>query len=172
AAGEGPSASSTEDPVLVRVAAAAAESKLVSYGDATAESKLVSYTYEPYPVTCHTRPSHSRGLIASTAFVRRKLGPLASGDVFCLLLFSAIGRFSHGLPVLDAETFKTADPFIAGWLLSAYLLGGFGDDAKGRNGVGSVIITVAKSWAVGIPCVPKEGNKDKLDSRASQLCGY
>ncbi|ONM03127.1 hypothetical protein ZEAMMB73_Zm00001d031553 [Zea mays] len=80
-----------------------------------------------------------------------KLGPLASGDVFCLLLFSAIGRFSHGLPVLDAETFKTADPFIAGWLLSAYLLGGFGDDAKGRNGVGSVIITVAKSWAVGIP---------------------
>jgi hypothetical protein len=36
-------------------------------------------------------------------------------------------------------------------LLSAYLLGGFGDDAKGRNGVGSVIITVAKSWAVGIP---------------------
>lgn len=93
-------------------------------GDAAAESKLVSYA---------------------------KLGLLAGGDVFCLLLFSAIGRFSHGLPVLDAETFKTADPFIAGWLLSAYLLGGFGDDAKGRNGVGSAVITAAKSWAVGIP---------------------
>jgi hypothetical protein len=49
-----------------------------------------------------------------SAFVRRKLGLLAGGDVLCLLLFSAIGRFSHGLPVLDAETFKTADPFIAG----------------------------------------------------------
>lgn len=41
----------------------------------------------------------------------------------------------------------------AGWLLSAYLLGGFGDDAKGRNGVGSAVITVAKSWAVGIPVI-------------------
>ncbi|PWZ58835.1 hypothetical protein Zm00014a_010501 [Zea mays] len=155
AAGEGPSASSTEDPVLVRVADEGVPLEGVIQiekpGDAAAESKLVSYAYEPYPVTCHTRPSHSRGLIASTAFVRRKLGLLAGGDVFCLLLFSAIGRFSHGLPVLDAETFKTADPFIAGWLLSAYLLGGFGDDAKGRNGVGSAVITAAKSWAVGIP---------------------
>jgi len=42
------------------------------------------------------------------------LGLLAGGDVLCLLLFSAIGRFSRGLPVLDADTFKTADPFIAG----------------------------------------------------------
>lgn len=128
AAGEGPSASSTEDPVLVRVADDGVPLEGVIQiekpGDAAAESKLVSYA---------------------------KLGLLAGGDVFCLLLFSAIGRFSHGLPVLDAETFKTADPFIAGWLLSAYLLGGFGDDAKGRNGVGSAVITAAKSWAVGIP---------------------
>jgi hypothetical protein len=87
--------------------------------------------------------------------------------------------------VLDADTFKTADPFVAGegnpemelpfrgcyssggrigwiahgfgscagWLLSAYLLGGFGDDAKGRNGVGTAVITAAKSWAVGIPVI-------------------
>ena len=41
----------------------------------------------------------------------------------------------------------------AGWLLSAYLLGGFGDDAKGRNGVGSAVITAAKSWVVGIPVI-------------------
>ncbi|XP_025794519.1 uncharacterized protein LOC112875052 [Panicum hallii] len=130
AAGEGPSGSSaaTEDPVLVRVADDGVPLEGVIQiekpGDAGAESKLVSYA---------------------------KLGLLAGGDVLCLLLFSAIGRFSHGLPVLDAETFKTADPFIAGWLLSAYLLGGFGDDAKGRNGAGSAVITAAKSWAVGIP---------------------
>ncbi|CAL4935709.1 unnamed protein product [Urochloa decumbens] len=130
AAGEGPSGSSaaTEDPVLVRVNDGGVPLEGVIQiekpGDAAAESKLLSYA---------------------------KLGLLAGGDVLCLLLFSAIGRFSHGLPVLDAETFKTADPFIAGWLLSAYLLGGFGDDAKGHNGVGSAVITAAKSWVVGIP---------------------
>ncbi|WVZ60431.1 hypothetical protein U9M48_010453 [Paspalum notatum var. saurae] len=131
AAGEGPSGSAgaaAEDPVLVRVADDGVPLEGVIQiekpGGAAAESKLVSYA---------------------------KLGLLAGGDVFCLLLFSAIGRFSHGLPVLDADTFKTADPFIAGWLLSAYLLGGFGDDAKGRGGVGNAVIAAAKSWAVGIP---------------------
>lgn len=39
---------------------------------------------------------------------------LAGGDVAALLLFAAIGRISHGFSVLDFETFKTADPFIAG----------------------------------------------------------
>ncbi|KAH6764909.1 hypothetical protein C2S51_016158 [Perilla frutescens var. frutescens] len=38
---------------------------------------------------------------------------LAGGDVAALLLFSAIGRFSHAFSVFDFETFKTADPFIA-----------------------------------------------------------
>jgi len=129
-AGEGPSSSSVaaEDPLPVRVAddgmPLEGVIQIEKPGDAGAEPKLVSYA---------------------------KLGLLAGGDVLCLLLFSAIGRFSHGLPVLDADTFKTADPFIAGWLLSAYLLGGFGDDAKGRNGVGSAVITAAKSWVVGIP---------------------
>ena len=41
----------------------------------------------------------------------------------------------------------------AGWLLSAYLLGGFGDDAKGSNGVGNAVTVAAKSWAVGIPVI-------------------
>lgn len=97
-----------------------ASSRLRSLGTrASSPSSSPTRTYLILPHA--TRPSHSRGLIASTrfadscpAFVRRKLGLLAGGDVFCLLLFSAIGRFSHGLPVLDAETFKTADPFIAG----------------------------------------------------------
>lgn len=41
---------------------------------------------------------------------------LAGGDVAALLLFAAIGRSSHGFSVFDFETFKTADPFIAGTL--------------------------------------------------------
>ncbi|KAG8062455.1 hypothetical protein GUJ93_ZPchr0003g17340 [Zizania palustris] len=129
AAGEGPSGSpATEDPVLVGVTDDGVPLEGVIQfdkpGDSSDESKLSSYA---------------------------KLGLLASGDVLCLLVFSAIGRFSHGLPAFDPETFKTADPFIAGWLLSAYLLGGFGDDAKGLNGVGKAVIVAAKSWAVGIP---------------------
>ena len=39
---------------------------------------------------------------------------LAGGDVLALILFSAIGRFSHGFSVIDFETLRTADPFIAG----------------------------------------------------------
>lgn len=39
---------------------------------------------------------------------------LAGGDVLALLIFSAIGRFSHGFPVFSIDTLHTADPFIAG----------------------------------------------------------
>jgi hypothetical protein len=42
------------------------------------------------------------------------VGLLAGGDVLALLLFAAIGRFSHGFSVFDTETLRTADPFIAG----------------------------------------------------------
>ncbi|KAG6400371.1 hypothetical protein SASPL_137199 [Salvia splendens] len=64
---------------------------------------------------------------------------LAGGDVAMLLLFAAIGRSSHGLPVFDFETFKTADPFIAGWFLSAYFLGGFSKEGRGKNGLQSAV---------------------------------
>ncbi|KAK3004044.1 hypothetical protein RJ639_018356 [Escallonia herrerae] len=76
---------------------------------------------------------------------------LAGGDVLALLVFSAIGRFSHGFPAFDTETLRTADPFIAGWLLSAYFLGGFGEDGRGTNGLSKAVITAAKSWSLGIP---------------------
>ena len=36
--------------------------------------------------------------------------------MLALLLFSTIGRYSHGLSVFDFETLHTADPFIAGML--------------------------------------------------------
>lgn len=46
----------------------------------------------------------------------RKVAFLAGGDTVSLLAFSAIGRFSHGFPIFDLDTVKTADPFIAGIL--------------------------------------------------------
>lgn len=80
-----------------------------------------------------------------------QVGILAGGDVLCLLIFAAVGRFTHGFPVFDLETLQTADPFIAGWFLSAYFLGAFGEDGKGINGTSKAIAATAKSWAVGIP---------------------
>lgn len=76
---------------------------------------------------------------------------LSGGDVLAILLFSAIGRFSHGFSVFDGETLRTADPFIAGWVLSAYFLGGYGDDGRGVNGKTNAITAAVKSWALGIP---------------------
>ncbi|MCI10639.1 hypothetical protein A2U01_0031733, partial [Trifolium medium] len=75
----------------------------------------------------------------------------AGGDVLALLLFATIGRYSHGLSILDFETLHTADPFIAGWFLGAYFLGGFSEDGRGMNGLPKGVIATAKSWAVGIP---------------------
>lgn len=80
-----------------------------------------------------------------------RIALLAGGDVLALILFAAIGRFSHGFPVFDADTLRTADPFIAGWFLGAYFLGGYSEDGRGMNGVSKAISAAAKSWAVGIP---------------------
>ncbi|KAK9069504.1 hypothetical protein SSX86_011408 [Deinandra increscens subsp. villosa] len=79
------------------------------------------------------------------------VGLLSGGDVLAILMFSAIGRFSHGFSVFDSETLRTADPFIAGWFLSAYFLGGYGDDGRGLNGKTNAITAAVKSWALGIP---------------------
>lgn len=76
---------------------------------------------------------------------------LAGGDVVALLLFAAIGRFSHGFPVFDLETLRTADPFIAGWFLGAYFLGGYAEDGRGENGLSKAVLSTSKSWAFGIP---------------------
>ncbi|CAH8355027.1 unnamed protein product [Eruca vesicaria subsp. sativa] len=76
---------------------------------------------------------------------------LAGGDVLALLIFSAIGRFSHGFPVLSLDTLHTADPFIAGWFLSAYFLGGYGEEGRGMKGQSKAVLAAAKSWALGVP---------------------
>ncbi|KAG6472239.1 hypothetical protein ZIOFF_069698 [Zingiber officinale] len=80
-----------------------------------------------------------------------KVGLLVGGDLLCILVFSAVGRFSHGLPVLDLETLRTSDPFVAGWVLSAYFFGAYGDDGRGVNGLNKAVIAAVKSWAIGIP---------------------
>lgn len=76
---------------------------------------------------------------------------LAGGDVLALLLFSAIGRFNHGLPLFSIDTLHTADPFIAGWFLSAYFLGGYAEDGRGMKGRSKAVIAAAKSWILGVP---------------------
>ncbi|XP_059461608.1 uncharacterized protein LOC132190590 [Corylus avellana] len=76
---------------------------------------------------------------------------LAGGDVLALLVFAAIGRFSHGFSVFDTETLRTADPFIAGWFLGGYFLGGYAEDGRGMNGLSKAVVATAKSWALGIP---------------------
>lgn len=52
--------------------------------------------------------------------VLSRVALLAGGDVLALLLFAAIGRFSHGFSVFDTETLRTADPFIAGTFCSPF----------------------------------------------------
>ncbi|CAN6929875.1 unnamed protein product [Brassica oleracea var. botrytis] len=76
---------------------------------------------------------------------------LAGGDVLALLIFSAIGRFSHGFPVFSSDTLHTADPFIAGWFLSAYFLGGYAEEGRGMKGQSKAVVAAAKSWALGVP---------------------
>lgn len=57
------------------------------------------------------------GLVVKVLLCCRRVALLAGGDALALLLFAAIGRFSHGLSVFDIETLHTADPFIAGVLV-------------------------------------------------------
>lgn len=51
----------------------------------------------------------------------RRVALLAGADVLALFLFATIGRYSHGLSVLDLETLHTADPFIAGMFVFYFL---------------------------------------------------
>ncbi|KAJ7541818.1 hypothetical protein O6H91_10G078200 [Diphasiastrum complanatum] len=80
-----------------------------------------------------------------------RIALLAGGDVVAILIFAAVGRLSHGLSALDWNVVETADPFIAGWLLGAYLCGGFGPEGQGLKGLPSATVAAAKSWVVGIP---------------------
>ncbi|KAJ8645362.1 hypothetical protein MRB53_007110 [Persea americana] len=118
----------------------------------SADEKTVSVGEDGVPlegVIQFEKPNSSSSLSQLNSWGRVAL--LSGGDVLGLLLFAAAGRFSHGLPVLDVETLHTADPFIAGWFLGAYFLGGYEDDGKGVNGLTKAVFAAVKSWAVGIP---------------------
>ena len=55
----------------------------------------------------------------------RRVALLAGADVLALFVFATIGRYSHGLSVLDLETLRTADPFIAGlcvWIFFCFFV--------------------------------------------------
>eukprot|EP00878_Enallax_costatus_P013567 GHUV01014185.1.p1 GENE.GHUV01014185.1~~GHUV01014185.1.p1 ORF type:complete len:245 (+),score=80.58 GHUV01014185.1:519-1253(+) len=80
----------------------------------------------------------------------KRVALLAAGDLAVLLGFAAIGRHNHGEPLVAAETFTTALPFIVGWFTSAAFMGGFSSTAQGGN-TGAAATAAAKTWAVGVP---------------------
>ncbi|KFK27684.1 hypothetical protein AALP_AA8G415200 [Arabis alpina] len=92
-----------------------------------------------------------RSAISSSIAKWGRVALLAGGDVLALLVFSALGRFSHGFPVFSIDTLHTADPFIAGWFLSAYFLGGYAEEGRGMKGRSKALVAAAKSWGLGIP---------------------
>ena len=75
---------------------------------------------------------------------------MAAGDATALLLFSAVGRLSHGEGLAPGDLAATALPFLLGWALTAPFLGAFSEAARG-NAVGAAIAAAAKSWAVATP---------------------
>lgn len=75
---------------------------------------------------------------------------LVGGDAAMLLLFAAIGRVSHHEPMTVSALLTTAGPFLAGWLASAVLVGGYGKEAQGGS-AGAAAGAAAKTWALGIP---------------------
>lgn len=80
-----------------------------------------------------------------------RIAAMAGGDILFLILFAWIGRASHVSTAVDFELLKTADPFIAGWVVAAYFLGDYFPDKESPKGVGASALSGAKTWAVGVP---------------------
>ena len=81
-----------------------------------------------------------------------RIAALAGGDALMFLLFSAIGRSTHGEAAgLDAllQVAGTAAPFLAGWLLAAPLLGAYRPAVISR--VGPMLARTALAWLVAGP---------------------
>eukprot|EP00244_Chara_vulgaris_P009508 TRINITY_DN4056_c0_g1_i3.p1 TRINITY_DN4056_c0_g1~~TRINITY_DN4056_c0_g1_i3.p1 ORF type:complete len:367 (+),score=64.17 TRINITY_DN4056_c0_g1_i3:272-1372(+) len=81
----------------------------------------------------------------------QRIALLCAGDVASLLLFAFIGKVSHGSAVASFDFVQVAAPFVAGWLLSAPVLGGYGAEARGLKGTFPATGAAAKCWAVGVP---------------------
>ena len=80
-----------------------------------------------------------------------RVAALAAGDTAGLLLFAAIGRASHseaaGLEAL-AQVAGTAAPFVAGWFLTAPVLGAYGAKTETLRGM---LVRTALCWLVAWP---------------------
>ncbi|CAI7878155.1 unnamed protein product [Closterium sp. NIES-53] len=75
----------------------------------------------------------------------------AGGDAAVLILFAYIGRATHVSAAIDWELIKTAQPFLAGWFISAII---FGDYSVGRPlpaTPGDAAKEAGKTWALGVP---------------------
>lgn len=74
---------------------------------------------------------------------------LVFGDTLALLLFAYVGKASHGDKSLSFGVVQTAAPFIAAWLATSPLLGGYTRAATAN--VPAALKSFARSWAIAVP---------------------
>eukprot|EP00192_Tetraselmis_astigmatica_P018327 CAMPEP_0117656660 /NCGR_PEP_ID=MMETSP0804-20121206/4922_1 /TAXON_ID=1074897 /ORGANISM="Tetraselmis astigmatica, Strain CCMP880" /LENGTH=237 /DNA_ID=CAMNT_0005463075 /DNA_START=103 /DNA_END=816 /DNA_ORIENTATION=- len=77
-----------------------------------------------------------------------KIAALAGGDFISILLFAAVGHFSHSSNLDASEIFMTALPFWLGWFATSPFLGGYSKDIQNGDAAAGAAV---KSWAAGIP---------------------
>eukprot|EP00475_Leptophrys_vorax_P002996 TRINITY_DN11721_c0_g2_i1.p1 TRINITY_DN11721_c0_g2~~TRINITY_DN11721_c0_g2_i1.p1 ORF type:complete len:303 (+),score=21.60 TRINITY_DN11721_c0_g2_i1:58-909(+) len=73
------------------------------------------------------------------------------GDALVLIVFAYIGRATHVSAAVDWELIKTAQPFLAGWLISALLFGDYSTATAAPSSPGDAAKSAAKTWALGVP---------------------
>jgi len=73
---------------------------------------------------------------------------LAAGDLAAILLFVAVGEYTHGYnPLVDVgRVLGTFAPFLLGWLAVATLSGLYSADAGGRLGLTRTLAVTLLSW--------------------------
>lgn len=80
---------------------------------------------------------------------RRYVSMLVIGDVVVFTLFTALGRLSHKMAVVDSGLFITAAPIIAAWLVVGTALGAFSE--KAMSGPLPMLKWTSLSWLVACP---------------------
>lgn len=77
---------------------------------------------------------------------------LAAGDLAAILLFVAVGEYTHGYnPLVDVgRVAGTFAPFLLGWLAVAGLAGLYGSNAAGRPGLGRTLALTVGSWLFAV----------------------
>ncbi len=82
--------------------------------------------------------------------ISSKTAVLAVGDLSAILLFVAVGEYTHGYnPLVDVgRVAGTFAPFLIGWLLMAGIAGLYATDAPGT--LGSATILTLLSWVAAV----------------------